>query len=208
MAPPVIKYSNYTYRTTQGSITKQNRKPTRERGRRKQRARMRAVAKARSAAADGAPPYVQEWDRVKEEGDEKSPGTLYSWAEWDSDEEDAPADAMERCIIGLSWDAGIAEMRKHFDRCVFKRTKRRAAEARKLAAVMALNELSLLLVEISLPLDVIRRIVHVMPSFKYVYSPGPRRQREEALRVEETRKREEALRTADIFARAYAFARS
>ena len=162
---------------------------------------MRAVAKARSAAADGAPPYVQEWDRVKEEGDEKSPGTLYSWAEWDSDEEDAPADAMERCIIGLSWDAGIAEMRKHFDRCVFKRTKRRAAEARKLAAVMALNEMFL-------PLDVIRRIVHVMPSFKYVYSPGPRRQREEALRVEETRKREEALRTADIFARAYAFARS
>jgi len=201
MAPPVITSSNYTYRTTQVSITKQNRNPTRERGRRKQRARMRAVAKARSAAADGAPPYVQEWDRVKEEGDEKSPGTLYSWAEWDSDEEDAPADAMERCIIGLSWDAGIAEMRKHFDRCVFKRTKRRAAEARKLAAVMALNEMFL-------PLDVIRRIVHVMPSFKYVYSPGPRRQREEALRVEETRKREEALRTADIFARAYAFARS
>ena len=201
MAPPVITSSNYTYRTTQVSITKQNCNPTRERGRRKQRARMRAVAKARSAAADGAPPYVQEWDRVKEEGDEKSPGTLYSWAEWDSDEEDAPADAMERCIIGLSWDAGIAEMRKHFDRCVFKRTKRRAAEARKLAAVMALNEMFL-------PLDVIRRIVHVMPSFKYVYSPGPRRQREEALRVEETRKREEALRTADIFARAYAFARS
>jgi len=201
MAPPVITSSNYTYRTTQVSITKQNRNPTRERGRRKQRARMRAVAKARSAAADGAPPYVQEWDRVKEEGDEKSPGTLYSWAEWDSDEEDAPADAMERCIIGLSWDAGIVEMRKHFDRCVFKRTKRRAAEARKLAAVMALNEMFL-------PLDVIRRIVHVMPSFKYVYSPGPRRQREEALRVEETRKREEALRTADIFARAYAFARS